>query len=68
MDSVKIATQTASKVAVIEAATMDAVAVGAVLAEVDAATVMTATLVAFPSMHHLIRPTSFVCTDLFPLQ
>ena len=54
MDSVRIVTQTAWKVAVIEAATMDVVAVAVVLAEVDAATVMTATLGAFPSNHHLI--------------
>lgn len=49
MDSVKIATRTASKGAVIEAATMDAVDVEVVLAEVGAAIVMTATLVVFPT-------------------
>lgn len=51
MDSAKIATRTALKVAVIEVAMMDVVAVEVVLAEVDAVG-MTATLVAFPSIHH----------------
>lgn len=56
MDSVKIATQTAPKVVVIEAATMDAVAVEVVPAGEDAVIVMTATLVAFPSTQHLKKP------------
>ena len=63
MDFVKIATQIGLKVAVIEVATMDAVVVVVVLAEVDAATVMTATLVASRSMHHPIFPTRFLFTD-----
>ena len=68
MDSVQIAILTASKGPVIEVATMDAVDVEVELAEVGAATVMTATLVASPSIHHLIIPTRFFCTDYFSLQ
>lgn len=64
MDSVKIATQTVSKVAEIEVATRDAVAVEVVVAEADVAIVMTATIVASPSTRHLVLLTK-ACTDFF---
>ena len=65
MGFVKIATRTVSKVAVIELATRDVVAVEVVLAEVDVvAVVMTATLVVSPSTHRLIF-TSISCTNVF---
>ena len=55
----KIATQIVSKVAVIELATRGVVAVEIVLAEVDVAVVMTATLVVSPSTHRLIFTSIF---------
>lgn len=55
----KIATQTALKVAVIELAMRDVVAVEVVLAEVGVAVVMTATLVVSPSTHRLIFTSIF---------
>ena len=63
MGFVKIATRTVSKVAVIELATRDVVAVEVVLAEVDVAVVMTATPVVSPSTHRLIF-TSISCANV----
>ena len=68
MDSAKIAIQIVPRVDVIEAATTDVVAVEVVLAEVDAPIVMTAKIVAFPSMHHLLPLARNFCTDLISSQ
>ena len=68
MDFVKIDMQIASKVAVIEATMMVAVAGELVLAEAAAATVMTVTLVAFLSMQRLALLQRITFTHLFALQ